>query len=66
MSDPFQIQRELRYGAPVCDEILIGRYFTIGYSWYFRQAKWVLEIINPLSKFEWEIDGRLDNFRADI
>jgi endonuclease G, mitochondrial len=66
MNDPFHIQRELRYGAPVCDEILIGRYFTIGYSWYFRQAKWVLEIINPNAKFEWEIDDRLNNFRADI
>ena len=66
MSDPFQIQRELRYGAPVCDEILTGRYFTIGYSWYFRQAKWVLDIVNPNMRFEWEIDDRLDNFRADI
>ncbi len=65
MSDPFQIQRELRYGAPVCDEILTGRYFTIGYSWYFRQPKWVLEIINPNSRFEWEVERR-DNFRADI
>lgn len=65
MSDPFQIQRELRYGAPVCDEILTGRYFTIGYSWYFRQPKWVLEIINPNSHFEWEVERR-DNFRADI
>lgn len=65
MNDPFQVQRELRYGAPVCDEVLIGRYFTIGYSWYFRQAKWVLEIINPNSRFEWEVE-RKDNFRADI
>ena len=65
MNNPFQIQRELRYGAPVCDEILTGRYFTIGYSWYFRQAKWVLEIINPNAHFEWEVD-RKDNFRADI
>ena len=65
MNDPFQIQRELRYGAPVCDEILTGRYFTIGYSWYFRQAKWILEIINPNAKFEWEVK-RKDNFRADI
>ncbi|MFG0420357.1 DNA/RNA non-specific endonuclease [Pseudomonas sp. zjy_8] len=65
MSNPFHIQRELRYGAPVCDEILIGRYFTIGYSWYFRQAKWVLEIVNPNAKFEWEVE-RSDNFRADI
>ncbi len=65
MSDPFQIQPELRYGAPLCDEILTGRYFTIGYSWYFRQAKWVLEIINPNAHFEWEVSRR-DNFRADI
>lgn len=68
MDDPFQMQRELRYGAPVCDQILTGRHFTIGYSWYFRQAKWVLEIINPLERLLGEdfADGeRLDNFRAD-
>ena len=65
MNNPFQIQRELRYGAPVCDEILTGRYFTIGYSWYFRQAKWVLEITNPNAHFEWDVD-RQDNFRADV
>lgn len=65
MSNPFHMQRELRYGAPVCDEILTGRYFTIGYSWYFRQAKWVLEIVNPNARFEWEVK-RKDNFRADI
>ena len=65
VNDPYQIQRELRYGAPVCDEILIGRYFTIGYSWYFRQAKWVLELVNPNSEFEWEVE-RSNNFRADI
>jgi endonuclease G len=65
MSNPFQIQRELRYGAPVCDEILTGRYFTIGYSWYFRQAKWALEITNPNARFEWEVE-RKNNFRADI
>ncbi|NHO87561.1 DNA/RNA endonuclease G [Pseudoteredinibacter isoporae] len=65
MNDPFQMQREMRYGAPVCDEILAGRYFTIGYSWYFRQAKWVLEIVNPEARFEWDVE-RADNFRADI
>lgn len=65
MSDAFQIQKELRYGAPVCDEILIGRYFTIGYSWYFRQAKWALEIVKPNARFTWEV-RRSDNFRADI
>lgn len=66
MNNPFQIKRELRYGAPVCDEILPGRYFTIGYSWYFRQAKWVLEIVNPNAIFELEEQDRSDNFRADI
>lgn len=68
MNDPFQMQRELRYGAPVCDQILTGRHFTIGYSWYFRQAKWVLEIINPLERLldiEFADGERLDNFRAD-
>lgn len=29
MNNPFQIQPELRYGAPVCDEILTGRNFSI-------------------------------------
>ncbi|MGB3457352.1 MAG: DNA/RNA non-specific endonuclease [Litorimonas sp.] len=68
MNDPFQMQRELRYGAPVCDQILTGRHFTIGYSWYFRQAKWVLEIINPLERLleqTFEDGDRMDNFRAD-
>ncbi len=68
MNDPFQMQRELRYGAPVCDQILTGRHFTIGYSWYFRQAKWTLEIINPLERLldiDYADGERLDNFRAD-
>ncbi len=64
MNDPFQIQPELRYGAPVCDEILTGRYFTIGYSWYFRQAKWVLEIVNR-NKHLLTSAERMNNFRAD-
>lgn len=64
MNDPFQIQPELRYGAPVCDEILTGRHFTIGYSWYFRQAKWTLEIINRNQHLLTEVE-RQDHFRAD-
>ena len=64
MNNPFQIQPELRYGAPVCDEILTGRYFTIGYSWYFRQAKWNLEIINRNNYIPNEVE-RQDHFRAD-
>ena len=67
MDDPFQMKPELRYGAPVCDTILTGRYFTIGYSWYFRQAKWTLEIVDPTKDLV-DLDevDRLDNFRADI
>ncbi|QSP93897.1 DNA/RNA non-specific endonuclease [Marinobacter salinisoli] len=64
MNDPFQMQPELRYGAPVCDEILTGRHFTIGYSYYFRQAKWTLEIINRNEYLLTETE-RFDNFRAD-
>ncbi len=64
MNNPFQIQPELRYGAPVCDEILTGRFFTIGYSYYFRQAKWTLEIVNRNDHLLTEYE-RLNNFRAD-
>ena len=70
MDDPFQMQRELRYGAPVCDQILTGRYFTIGYSYYFRQAKWTLEIVRRGGKeFAPEAFSkakRMNNFRADV
>jgi endonuclease G len=68
MDDPFQIQRELRYGAPVCDQIMCGRQYTIGYSWYFRQAKWALEIVNrdrDLVNDTTASFQRLNNFRAD-
>lgn len=67
IDDPFQMQRELRYGAPVCDQILTGRHFTIGYSWYFRQAKWTLELINRDRELVNDLDRvqRLNNFRAD-
>jgi endonuclease G, mitochondrial len=67
INDPFQMQRELRYGAPVCDQIMTGRHFTIGYSWYFRQAKWTLEIVNPLRRLIEDLPEfeRLDNFRAE-
>ncbi len=68
VNDPFQMQPELRYGAPACDQILTGRRFTIGYSWYFRQAKWTLEIIKRDEELISEIlpdVQRSDNFRAD-
>lgn len=68
INDPYQMQRELRYGAPVCDQILTGRYFTVGYSWYFRQAKWTLEIVNRGRELATDLPAvdRMDNFRADL
>ncbi|NKB33864.1 MAG: DNA/RNA endonuclease G [Pseudomonadales bacterium] len=40
---------------------MTNRHYTIGYSYYFRQAKWALEIVDPdLMDIE-----RADNFRPD-
>lgn len=68
MNDPFQIKPELRYGAPVCDQILTNRFFTIGYSWHHRQAKWTLEIISQESLMVQDLPEveRQDYFRADL
>lgn len=55
------LAKEARYGMPQADQILSNRHYTIGYSYYFRQAKWALEIIDPdLTDVE-----RVDNFRSD-
>jgi endonuclease G len=54
-------QRETRYGLPAADQILYNRHYVIGYSYYFRQAKWALEIVNPFST---DLE-RADNFRSD-
>ena len=50
-----------KYGEPAADQILINRYFVIGYSYYFRQAKWALEIIDNKKS---DVD-RADDFRPD-
>ena len=55
------LRRETRYGVPAADKVLFNRNYVLGYSYYFRQAKWALEIV----------DGndvgleRSDNFRSD-
>ena len=54
--------RETRYGMPAADQIVVNRHYTIGYSYYFRQAKWALEIVDP-DKTDVE---RFDNFRPDL
>ncbi len=60
------LRRETRYGMPAADQIMFNRYFVIGYSYYFRQAKWALEIVDPIPWTD-EDDSveRLDNFRPD-
>lgn len=66
MLDLTSQRKEARYGMPAADHILFNRYYVTGYSFYFRQPKWVLEIVNPPT-----INGdplgveRSDNFRPD-
>jgi len=55
------LKRETRYGLPAADQILYNRHYVLGYSYYFRQAKWALELIEPDS----EDVTREDNFRSD-
>lgn len=64
MTDTLSQRREARYGTPAADQIMVNRYFTIGYSYYFRQAKWALEIVGRINEGEEAVE-RLDNFRSD-
>ena len=55
------LRREIRYGMPEADQVIFNRHYVVGYSYYFRQAKWTLEIIDPdCAELE-----RSDNFRPD-
>jgi endonuclease G len=56
---------ETRYGCPAADQVLINRFFTVGYSYYFRQAKWAMEIVDPDKKNLEDVE-RLNNFRPDF
>lgn len=62
MFDQSGLKSETRYGMPAADQILTNRHFTIGYSYYFRQAKWALEIVDP----DTSDVQRADNFRPDF
>jgi endonuclease G len=55
------LRRETIYGMPAADQIMFNRHYVIGYSYYFRQAKWALEIVDPDNP---SLD-RSDNFRPD-
>ena len=65
------LKKETRYGLPTADQILYNRHYVLGYSYYFRQAKWALEIIDPdksdaIRKDVFRSDYRIpERFRAD-
>ena len=61
MADEPGSRRETRYGVPAADLVLYNRHYVLGYSYYFRQAKWALEIVDP----ENPDLPRADNFRPD-
>lgn len=59
--DTPSLRRETRYGMPAADQIMFNRFYVLGYSYYFRQAKWALEIIDTSDTKQ----QRADNFRPD-
>jgi len=61
MVDTPSLTPETRYGMPAADQILVNRHYVLGYSYYFRQAKWALEIVDA-EKID--ID-RVETFRPD-
>lgn len=61
MIDMPNLRAEARYGMPTADQILLNRHYVLGYSYYFRQAKWAMEIVNQNTV---DIE-RADNFRPD-
>jgi len=65
MLDILSMRPEIRYGCPAADQILFNRFYVVGYSYYFRQAKWALEIVDPDKKDLEEVE-RLNNFRPDF
>lgn len=61
MIDIPSLRKETRYGMPAADQIIFNRDYVLGYSYYFRQAKWALEIIRTEA-----VDiSRMNNFRPD-
>lgn len=72
MIDIPSLRKETRYGMPAADQILFNRHYVLGYSYYFRQAKWALEIIDPetpgVERFAaFRPDYRIPKmFRADL
>lgn len=67
MSEIPSLRRETRYGILAADQLLFNRYYLLGYSYYFRQAKWALEIVSSDREYipQEEVE-RLNNFRPDF
>lgn len=73
MMDLPSLRPETRYGMPTADQIIFNRDYSIGYSYYFRQAKWALELLDPEKEpesFKEETERvkkvkRKNNFRPD-
>lgn len=61
------IQKECKYGIPAADQILFNRFYTVGYSYFLRQPKWTMQIIDPdvVDEFPDKHVERADNFRPD-
>ncbi|MEM7100082.1 MAG: DNA/RNA non-specific endonuclease [Pseudomonadota bacterium] len=64
MLDVYSLRPETHYGCPAADQILINRHYVVGYSYYFRQAKWALEIVDP-DKRDMNEAERQDDFIVD-
>ncbi|MDM3871839.1 DNA/RNA non-specific endonuclease [Porticoccus sp. W117] len=64
MLDLFSLRPETHYGCPSADQILINRHYVVGYSYYFRQAKWALEIVTPGDRDMNDVE-RQDDFIVD-
>jgi endonuclease G, mitochondrial len=46
---------------PAADQVMFNRHYVLGYSYYFRQAKWALEIVDR----SLAAVARSDSFRPD-
>lgn len=66
MQESGSTRPEARYGMPPADQVLYNREFVVGYSYLFRQARWVLQVLDPEKNEEKEYIKRLDSFRSDL
>ena len=66
MLDISGIRPETRYGIPSADQVLYNRQYIVGYSYLFRQPRWALQLIDPISQRKDEDNvERQNNFRND-